>query len=77
MRPATSGHRSGGRNRQFFTGLSGFARGLTAAAERNRMEPAPTKKTDHAMARQAVIDAQLKRERKAAARARAAHKSEG
>lgn len=74
MRPSTSGHRPGGRNRQFFIGLSGLARGLTAAADRNRMEPQPNKHTDAALARDAMSEAQHKRQRKAEARARAARK---
>lgn len=75
MRPSTSGHRPGGRNRQFFTGLSGLARGITAAADRNRMKPAPTKRTDAGLASDTISEAHNKRQRKDEARARAAAKT--
>lgn len=35
-KPKIRGHRPGGRNKQFFEGLSGLARGLDAAIENNR-----------------------------------------
>lgn len=73
MKPSISGRRPGGRNRQFFDSLSGFARGIDAAIARNQIQAHPTKHTDAGLARDANSAAQSKRERKAAARARSTY----
>lgn len=66
-KPKTRGQRRGGRNAQFFEGLSGLARGLDAAIERNR----PVAETPHDDLG-AQEQAEAKRKRKAYARLRQA-----
>lgn len=66
-KPKTRGKRRGGRNAQFFEGLSGLARGLDAVIEQNRLKTTSTK--DDLGAQE---EAEAKRKRKAYARLRQA-----
>lgn len=63
-RPKTTGHRRGGRNKQFFDGLSGLA------SAKNARAPDKTKWNDEQMSDDAVSAAEAKRKRKAYARLR-------
>lgn len=67
-RPKTEGHRRGGRNRQFFTGLSGLARGIDAAIEKNKPQSTETPETRELQEREKLNEAEAKRKRKAYAR---------
>lgn len=71
-RPKTEGHRRGGRNRQFFSGLSGLARGIDAAIEKNKQHATVDAEALELQAREKVDEAEAKRKRKAYARLRAA-----
>lgn len=61
-RPKTTGHRKGGRNRQFFDGLSGLARGLDSAIDKHRAREEPAQ--DFSLDK--LAEAEAKRERRMA-----------
>lgn len=73
-RPKTEGRRPGGRDRQFFPGLSGLARGIDAAIDKNK----PKQSAEELLAERAEVErqkkdeAEAKRKRKAYARLRQA-----
>ena len=67
-RPKTDGQRRGGRNRQFFTGLSGLARGLDAAIEKTKLQTTESPESRMIREREKADEAEAKRKRKAYAR---------
>lgn len=74
-RPKVRGKRRGGRNRQFFEGLSGLARGLDAAIDANLPKSTwgdvQVDQEARRVADEKLAEAEAKRKRKAYARLRA------
>lgn len=68
-KPKTRGKRRGGRNRQFFEGLSGLQRGLDAAIDQNTRPPDVP---DPSLEQERIQAAEEKRKRKAYVRLKAA-----
>lgn len=68
-RPKTTGHRKGGRNRQFFDGLSGLANAIDNAIAKNAPKSAARSEQDDEKSYHSAMDAaEAKRKRKAYAR---------